>query len=278
MKLSKKVVESYLKLLTSDKLMKYADRLYYKYQGLNDQFANHLSVFVDSLAFEVFDEYSTQINVEILSDELMIEEHYQAEIAIDTALTLNKESQTLVAVFAFCYERSGGISQVKLTSLELTDNQTEKILIADTNDVSEFLMQLSGTYQELIRHQSVLEQLKKLNDESIVSLKSQISTVEKKIIELTTVLESENDDDEIIDTSDVLLTVSTYEEDGVDYKVELELQDHVLSFCDGEPEDNNFGRNMSDVFRIHQLITLANDLGLKGQRLAVTFDEYSEND
>ena len=46
----------------------------------------------------------------------------------------------------------------------------------------------------------------------------------------------------------------------------------VLNFCDGEPEDNNLGRNFNDCYIIPDILKKVHEAGLRGEPL-----EFSES-
>ncbi len=52
---------------------------------------------------------------------------------------------------------------------------------------------------------------------------------------------------------------------------ELKINDiKALRFWDGEPEDNNIGRNFNDVHNILKVIKAAFEAGQKGESLEIT--------
>ena len=61
--------------------------------------------------------------------------------------------------------------------------------------------------------------------------------------------------------------------DGVEYHADGEI---ILSFYDGEPEDNNLSRNFRYAFNISSLAILAWKAGLKGEALNITHEDLED--
>lgn len=53
------------------------------------------------------------------------------------------------------------------------------------------------------------------------------------------------------------------------YHYDIVAGDMVLSFSDGEPEDNTLSRNFSDVYSIPKLIEMAYQAGKSGEELEI---------
>ena len=56
----------------------------------------------------------------------------------------------------------------------------------------------------------------------------------------------------------------------------------VMSFCDGEPEDNCLGRNFNDIQKVGDLLKLAHEAGKNGESFELdckilSIEEYEEN-
>ena len=50
----------------------------------------------------------------------------------------------------------------------------------------------------------------------------------------------------------------------------------VFEVSDGEPEDNNLGRNFNDCYQIRNLLEMAHEAGKKQEELSVTASEVDE--
>lgn len=63
-----------------------------------------------------------------------------------------------------------------------------------------------------------------------------------------------------------------YDLDSGEGSVSLNVNDtEVFSVFDGEPEDNNLGRNFSDCNNITHLMHMAYDAGVKGEELEIEY-------
>jgi len=67
-------------------------------------------------------------------------------------------------------------------------------------------------------------------------------------------------------------------EDELEYPFfEIHIDDKLeLSFCDGEPEDNNMCRNFNDVYSIPDLLRKAYEAGKAGESFEVESEERKE--
>ena len=62
-------------------------------------------------------------------------------------------------------------------------------------------------------------------------------------------------------------------------EVETEANTSKISFTEGEPEDNNLGRNFNDVYSIEELLEMAHTAGKNGEALEFenkTVDDWEE--
>ena len=64
-----------------------------------------------------------------------------------------------------------------------------------------------------------------------------------------------------------------------DYRDALQIKidgSIALQFHDGEPEDNNTGRNFNDIYSIIHVLKQVHAAGAAGESLAVIFEEVGE--
>ena len=59
-------------------------------------------------------------------------------------------------------------------------------------------------------------------------------------------------------------------------KIETETKTQRMFFREGEPEDMTFGRDLSDVFSITEMLKLAYEAGKRGEELNMEFIEEEE--
>jgi hypothetical protein len=71
-----------------------------------------------------------------------------------------------------------------------------------------------------------------------------------------------------------IITTSETDEESFTSSVKIELKTNdknmILSFYDGEPEDNNLGRNFNDVYLISEALQLAYEAGKRGEPIITT--------
>ena len=75
------------------------------------------------------------------------------------------------------------------------------------------------------------------------------------------------------------VTIKTLPDNAVDYDQIYILEingKEIISFYDGEPEDNTLQRNFNDVYKIDKIIKMAFNAGKNGETLSIKYNDVDD--